>query len=65
MVEPRIKLEFENLGMRLANKDKIVLHGVSGESEQNTLNRRTGYFGCKPGGWSDKELLELTAAVIH
>ena len=31
LVEPRIQLEFENLGMRLQNKDKVVLQGVSGE----------------------------------
>lgn len=31
LVEPRIQLEFENLGMRLQHKDKVVLQGVSGE----------------------------------
>ena len=31
LVEPRIQLEFENLGMRLQTKDKVVLQGVSGE----------------------------------
>lgn len=32
MVEPRIELEFQNLGMRLHKQTKVVLHGVSGES---------------------------------
>ena len=33
MVEPRIELEFENLGMRLHKRAKVVLQGVSGESK--------------------------------
>jgi len=33
VVEPRIELEFENLGMRLHKQAKVVLQGVSGESK--------------------------------
>ena len=33
VVEPRIELEFENLGMRLHKRAKVVLQGVSGESK--------------------------------
>ena len=31
MIELRIKLQFNNLGMRLKKKDVTVLHGVTGE----------------------------------
>ena len=31
MIEPRIELKFNNLGMRLRKKDVTVLHGVTGE----------------------------------
>ncbi len=37
LVEPRISIEFQSLGLRLANKDKVVLQGVSGEEGWSSL----------------------------